>query len=69
MAEQIKTHRVHKNIKTLDKAAAAAEHRKRACVREKENTGQEKEDKTLAEYAENFSSEGRKKASGRKSKE
>lgn len=52
MDADIKTRKVHRNIKVLDKSATAAERIRQSYVRTKDSTVQTKEHATPVEYAE-----------------
>lgn len=52
MDTDIKTRKVHRNIKVLDKSATAAERIRQSYVRTKDSTVQTKEHATPVEYAE-----------------
>lgn len=64
MAKEVRTRQVHRDIKALDKTAAAAGHMKHAYVRTKESAGQsrQQEHATPVEYAENKAMHGADRA-------
>lgn len=58
MGTDIKTRRVHRDIKALDKTATAAERIRQSCVRTRDSTVQTKEHAAPVEYAEDRVTDG-----------